>query len=331
MLLPSLVYCPTDRCDMRCQYCPTEGNGSYGENFEISHNPLEPEEVVWAANVIGGLGFKTFRLTGGEPLLDIPRTVKILRGVVEAGQFSDTRLNTNGSRLAIAAPALREIPFTALKVSLDTLDPNLFFKVTKSRRHSDVLKGIEAAKAVSLPVEVNAVLTSDTEPGMMDLVHWCQSRGISLKILDLVRYASQANGYFGESKAGGLALDRALREIFGTPETVQLNGQRGIFMKRYGSNPYVLFKDCKEGTTYTNYCHGCPHFPCEEGIHHLSMSTDGHLRPCRIRNNVFWDLRPLIVSLDDVGLRNLVKFLLETHYTGEFSAAPVIRPSSSLV
>jgi cyclic pyranopterin phosphate synthase len=132
MLIPSLVYSSTDRCDMRCEYCPTEGSGSFGENFEISQHPLTPSEVVWVAAAIGSVGFQTFRLTGGEPLLDIPRVAAILRGVVECGKFSNVRLNTNGSRLAEAIDVLRQIPLTAVKVSLDTLDSSLFEKITKS-------------------------------------------------------------------------------------------------------------------------------------------------------------------------------------------------------
>src|SRR5689334_10926722 len=107
MIIPSLVYSSTDRCDMRCEYCPTEGKGSYGENFEISVNPLSVDEVVWTVNAIGEIGFFTFRLTGGEPLLDADRAAAILRGIVNAGHFKNVRLNTNGSRLSTAIPLLR--------------------------------------------------------------------------------------------------------------------------------------------------------------------------------------------------------------------------------
>ena len=117
------------------------------------------------------------------------------------------------------------------------------------------------------------------------------------------------------------SLDLLLLARFGSPTQVQLSGERGIYMKRYGLSPYVLFKDCSEGTTFTNYCRGCPHFPCEEGIHHLSLSTDGHLRPCRIRNNIFWDVTPMIRARDAAALERLVGNLLGRFYTGEFSAS----------
>jgi GTP 3',8-cyclase len=323
MIIPSLVYSSTDRCDMRCDYCPTEGQGSYGENFEISVHPLSPEEVVWTANTIGELGFETFRLTGGEPLLNINRVAQILRGVVAGGQFKNIRLNTNGSQLLRAIDSLRGIPFTALKVSLDTLDEPLFRQITKSRNHALVLAGIEAAKSAGLPVEVNTVLTSETAKGIVELIEWCQQRGVPLKILDLVGYDSQPEGYIAAQKASVNEVDKYLTTRFGLPTFVQLSGERGIYMKRYGTNPYVLFKDCSEGTIYTNYCQGCPHFPCEEGIHHLSLSTDGHLRPCRIRNNIFWELRPIIDSRDAVRLTSLVRSFLEKFYTGALSFVPL--------
>ena len=320
MILPSFVYSATDRCDMRCEYCPTEGQGSYGENFEISVNPLPVKDVAWIAAVGGEFGLGTFRLTGGEPLLDINRTVDILQAVVDSGRYSNVRLNTNGSRLLEAIPRLREIAFDALKVSLDTLDPVLFQKLTKSKKFDTVIKGIQVAAAEHLPIELNAVLTTETAPGMLNLATWCQDQGIPLKILDVVGYSSQPADYTEQSKTSQLRLSQQLHERFGPPEIVQLSNSRGILMKRYGTRPYVLFKDCAEGTTFTTYCKGCPQFPCEEGIHHLSLSTDGHLRPCRIRNNIFWDVRPIIARRDEDALRRLLRFLLETAYAGEFLA-----------
>ena len=305
---------------MRCEYCPSEGPGSYGENFEISTRPLAAAEVVWAVNVIGQLGFDTFRLTGGEPLLDVQRVASILRGVVAGQRFKNVRLNTNGSKLLVAIPKLSDIPLSALKVSLDTIDEKLFRQITKSSKHSVVLDGIIGAVKEGLPVEVNAVLTKETADRMMDLVDWCQARNVPLKILDVVEYSSQPNGYIDINKFRGCELDNQLTKRFGPPSRVQLSGERGIYMKRYGTYPYVLFKDCSEGTTYTNFCAECPHFPCEEGIHHLSLSTDGHLRPCRIRNDIFWDIRPMIVAQDDRALKDLVRMLLEQYYSGEFSA-----------
>lgn len=305
---------------MRCEYCPTEGEGSYGENFEVSVHPLPPSDVAWCASIAGEFGLDTFRLTGGEPLLDIARTTAILRGILDLGRYSNVRLNTNGSRLLDAIPHLKGIPFNALKVSLDTLDPVLFQKITKSKKFDAVRKGIEAAAAEGFPIELNAVLTTETAPGMLDLATWCQERGIPLKILDVVGYSSQPTDYAQHSKTPQTELSNQLEERFGPPQTVQLSNGRGIFMKRYGTKPYVLFKDCSEGTTFTTYCKGCPQFPCEEGIHHLSLSTDGHLRPCRIRNNIFWDVRPIVARRDEDALRRLVRFLLDTAYIGEFTA-----------
>jgi molybdenum cofactor biosynthesis enzyme MoaA len=305
---------------MRCEYCPTAGPGSYGENFEVSEVPLEVDQVVWTANELGPLGFEVFRLTGGEPLLDIRRAVGILRGVVEGGWFSNVRLNTNGSRLLEAVPSLKGVGITRIKVSLDTLDAKLFQKISRSRKFDRVIQGIEAASRAGLPVEVNAVLTLETSRGLVHLIDWCQGRGLDLKILDLVSYDSQVEGYSSEAAADARAIDQMLTSRFGEPTVLQLSGGRGILMKRYGSRPYVLFKDCHSGTTYTSYCSGCPHYPCEEGIHHLALSTDGNLRPCRIRNNVYWALRPFIERRDADGIRRLVREILTRLYGGVFLA-----------
>jgi GTP 3',8-cyclase len=152
----------TDRCNFRCVYCmPKEVFGreyAFLERREL----LTLEEVARVAGVFAGLGVRTVRITGGEPL--VRRNVEVLVELLAAirrpdGDPLELALTTNGSLLAQKAEALAAAGLSRVTVSLDSLDDEAFramndvdFPVQR------VLEGIEAAAAAGLPVKVNAVV-----------------------------------------------------------------------------------------------------------------------------------------------------------------------------
>ena len=144
----------TDRCNLRCVYCmPEEGVGL------MSHKDiLTYEEIYTVVKVAAGLGINKVRLTGGEPLvrLGLADLVKMLAGI--AG-IDDLSLTTNGILLAQHAAALKKAGLHRVNVSLDTLKPERFQKITRCGELQDTLKGIEVARAVGLnPVKINMVV-----------------------------------------------------------------------------------------------------------------------------------------------------------------------------
>src|SRR4051812_42287895 len=115
----------TDRCNFRCTYCMPEEMEFYPK-AEI----LTFEEILRLVRVAAGLGVDKVRLTGGEPLVrrDLPKLVRALSG---SGMLRDLSLTTNGARLEEMAAPLWDAGLRRINVSLDTLDPEKFARITR--------------------------------------------------------------------------------------------------------------------------------------------------------------------------------------------------------
>jgi cyclic pyranopterin phosphate synthase len=144
---------------------------------------LTDDEVVRLVGVAVGLGVRTVRLTGGEPLLR-PGVVGLVARLAALGpQLSVT---TNGLALPKLAQPLADAGLARVNVSLDTLRPERFAALTRRDRWHDVARGLEAAAAAGLtPVKVNTVLlrgVNDDEA--LPLLDWCLERGYTLRFIE---------------------------------------------------------------------------------------------------------------------------------------------------
>jgi GTP 3',8-cyclase len=129
----------TDRCNLRCQYCMPEEEYLWLPREEILHFG----EVAALVDVFIELGVDKVRLTGGEPLLrrDLPR---LLRMLAAKPALRDLALTTNGVLLAEHAQALKDAGLHRVTVSLDTLSPERFTRLTRRTTHAQVVEGIAA-------------------------------------------------------------------------------------------------------------------------------------------------------------------------------------------
>jgi len=142
----------TDRCNIRCSYCMPE-NVTFLPKSEV----LRFEEIERVVRVAAGLGVDKLRLTGGEPLVrrDLP---VLIRSLVEVPGIVDVGLTTNGILLAPMAQRLRDAGLRRINVSLDTMNPETFERITRRPGFEKVIEGTLAAKAAGFdPVKVNAV------------------------------------------------------------------------------------------------------------------------------------------------------------------------------
>ena len=172
----------TDRCNLRCTYCmPAEGLDWLGRD-EL----LDDDEIVRLVRIgVERLGITTVRLTGGEPLLR-----RGLEGLVTRLASLEPRpalaLTTNGIGLAPRAAGLAAAGLDRINVSLDTLDADVFARMTRRRRHADVLEGIRAARAAGLaPLKMNTVLmrgVNDHEAPA--LLRWALDEGVQLRFIE---------------------------------------------------------------------------------------------------------------------------------------------------
>ncbi|MFQ6110867.1 MAG: GTP 3',8-cyclase MoaA [Nitrospinota bacterium] len=154
----------TDRCNLRCSYCMPE------EGFELApaEEILTFEEIARFTRIAVSLGVKKVRLTGGEPL--VRRGLDKLIGALSAiPGVEDLSLTTNGLLLSGFAERHKKAGLMRVNVSLDTLDPEKYARLTKRGELPRVLEGIETALRVGLkPVKVNVVVVRGFNDGEVD-------------------------------------------------------------------------------------------------------------------------------------------------------------------
>jgi cyclic pyranopterin phosphate synthase len=172
----------TDRCNLRCAYCmPPEGL-----DWLPTPEVLTGEEIVRLITIgVETLGIREVRFTGGEPLLrrDL---ADIIAATAALDPRPDISLTTNGIGLDRRAAGLKAAGLDRINVSLDTLRPEVFRKLTRRDRLDDVLTGLAAAAAAGLtPVKINAVLMRDlNDDEAPELLAYCLERGYELRFIE---------------------------------------------------------------------------------------------------------------------------------------------------
>ncbi len=174
----------TDRCDFRCVYCMSEDM-----TFLPKADILSLEELERLCSTFVKLGVRKLRMTGGEPLVrrNIMWLFRQLGRHLDSGALDELTLTTNGSQLAKYAKELAEIGVRRVNVSLDTLDPDKFQKITRWGRFNQVMEGIAAAKEAGLGVKINAVaLKGVNDDELHDMVRWCGAGGYDLTFIEVM-------------------------------------------------------------------------------------------------------------------------------------------------
>ncbi|MEI9937461.1 MAG: GTP 3',8-cyclase MoaA [Pseudomonadota bacterium] len=148
----------TDRCNFRCRYCMPREHFDHEHRYLPRPDILSFQEIARVVSALAPLGLRKVRLTGGEPLLrsELHELVALLRRQPEL----EIALTTNGSLLAKQAQTLRDAGLHRLTVSLDSLSPDVFARMTDSELPvTEVLAGIAAAHAAGFgPIKINAVV-----------------------------------------------------------------------------------------------------------------------------------------------------------------------------
>jgi GTP 3',8-cyclase len=143
----------TDKCNLRCVYCMPEDMV-----FRPSSELMQDEELFALTRVFADLGFTKFRLTGGEPTIR-QNIVGIVRHIAHLPGVKDIGMTTNGVLLQDLAQPLADAGLKRINVSIDTLDPVRFKKITRWGDLDEVWAGIEAAERAGMkPIKLNAVV-----------------------------------------------------------------------------------------------------------------------------------------------------------------------------
>lgn len=191
----------TEVCNFRCTYCLPEG---FKKTQPLSF--LSPAEIGRLVETFARLGVGKVRLTGGEP--SVRRDLGEIIGRVGAVAGVDkVALTTNGWNLRRHIAEWRAAGLTNLNISIDSLDPDQFRRITGHDRLGDVLRGLDAALAHGMPaVKVNAVLLKDAAAaGFEDFAAFVRDRPVAVRFIELMRTGDNAD-YFDRQHVSGQVL-----------------------------------------------------------------------------------------------------------------------------
>ena len=173
----------TDRCDLRCTYCMAEQM-----QFLPKRELLTIEELDQVASAFIRRGVQKIRITGGEPLVrrGMPELIQRLGSYIGSG-LEELTLTTNGTLLTQFADLLAENGVKRINVSLDSLDPETFERITRRGKLAKVLDGIDAALAAGLKIKINTVaLKHENMTEIPRMIEWAHSKGMDLTLIEVM-------------------------------------------------------------------------------------------------------------------------------------------------
>ena len=170
----------TDRCDFRCVYCMTEDM-----TFLPRQQILSLEELYRVARAFTELGVRKIRVTGGEPMV----RNNVMSLIAKLGQLpglDELLLTTNGAQLDRFAAPLRAAGVSRINISIDSLDPVRFTRISRVGMLEKVLRGIEAAMAQDFDrIRLNTVIMQGyNEDEVLPLVDFAVARGIDIAFIE---------------------------------------------------------------------------------------------------------------------------------------------------
>jgi len=171
----------TDRCNYGCSYCIPHDGVAHADRADV----LSFEEIAALVRVFVSLGVRRVRLTGGEPTVrrDLPALVRLLRAIPG---LADIALSTNGHLLSELAAPLRAAGVDRVNISLDSLDPERFRRITRRGELPRVLAGIEAARAAGFAsIKLNTVAIRGFNDDEFDRISgWAWERGLVPRFIE---------------------------------------------------------------------------------------------------------------------------------------------------
>jgi cyclic pyranopterin phosphate synthase len=274
----------TDRCNLRCIYCMPASGIRLMSHDEI----LTYEEIASIVSLAAEMGINKLRLTGGEPLVRarLPDLVAILAKI---DAIDDISLTTNGALLKEYASELKQAGLKRVNVSLDSLNQDNFERITRYRKLSDVLQGIEAAKVCGLnPVKINmVVMRGINDDEILDFAKLTITEGWHVRFIELMPFVTDnpPEGHSTGRKASDHSQFMSADDI---KERLNSLGELNSCLPITGNGPAKYFRFPQASGTIgfitpvsQHFCFNC---------NRLRLTAEGKLRPCLLSDSEI-DLR----------------------------------------
>ena len=254
----------TDRCNLRCFYCmPHKGVAQYARSEILSY-----EEILRIVQTATEIGFNKVRLTGGEPLVrrDVHELVQQLASTPE---IEDLAMTTNGVLLDQMAEGLFNAGLKRINISLDTLNPIKFYKITRSDKFQTVWKSISKAESTGFaPIKINVVVmrgVNDDEIGAF--ARLSLDKPYAIRFIEYMPIG--CNNDWRPERFMPVSEMKAQVETIASLKPVprtRVDGpaERYRFASARGEIGFI-------GAISQHFCHSC---------NRLRLTPDGTLRPC---------------------------------------------------
>ena len=280
----------TDHCNLRCIYCMPED-----QTFRPNPELMQDDEIALLTRLFASLGFDKIRLTGGEPTVR-NHIVDIVRGIASTEGIRSVSMTTNGVLLKKLAQPLAEAGLKRVNVSIDTLDPEKFHRLTRWGKLADVWEGVLAAERAGLkPVKLNAVVVKGyNESDVADLARLTLEHDWQIRFIEMMPFAGVTDIQTGQVITAAQIMARLESEL-GKLEVSnggKLDGEARVFHLP-GAKGDIGFIS----TVTAPFCETC---------NRARLTADGRLRLCLLRENEVDLLTPLRAGASLEDLRRLI-------------------------
>ena len=253
----------TDRCDYRCVYCMAEDM-----TFLPREQVLTLEEIYTLAKAFAELGVKKIRVTGGEPLVR-KGVLELLENIGQIESLNELVITTNGSQLETMASDLKVAGVKRINISLDTLDADKFKAITRTGDLQQVLRGIDAVKAVGFErIKLNAViLKGSNHQEVCDLVQYAVDKVIDISFIEEMPLGVVTKHDRSEAYYSSALIKEDLARRFSLEATLEKTGGPSSYFKVVGTQTRVGFISPHS----ENFCSTC---------NRVRLTVEGRLLLC---------------------------------------------------
>ncbi len=282
----------TDKCNLRCVYCMPEDMV-----FRPKAELMQDDEIRRLVNIFGTkLGFRKVRLTGGEPTIRTNVT-ELVRDIAATPGIETVAMTTNGLLLDKLAKPMKEAGLQRVNISIDTLDPEKFHKITRWGKVEDVYSGIRASEDAGLEIKLNCVVVrnfNDTDD-VIEMAKLTRDNDWQVRYIEMMPFGDVA-----DFQQAGTVSEAELRERISAElgellliNDGQLDGEARLFKL-----PHSLGTLGFISSVTSPFCASC---------NRARLTADGRLRLCLLREKEVDLLAPMRAGATDDDLIGIIE------------------------
>lgn len=281
----------TDKCNLRCVYCMPEDM-----TFRPRSELLQDDEILRLVRIFANMGFHKFRLTGGEPTVRA-NVVDIVTGIAATSGVETVAMTTNGLMLDKLAQPLADAGLSRVNISIDTLNPEKFNKLTRWGQVEDVWQGLDAAKAAGLGIKLNAVVVRgyNDQEDVVDLARLTLHQPWQVRFIEMMPFGDVA-----DFQQAGTVSEEELRATIAAElgelsvvDNGRLDGEASLYKLPDSEGTLGFISSVTQP-----FCASCTR---------ARLTADGRLRLCLLREQEVNLMEPLRNGADDEELTAIIK------------------------